>query len=124
GHGEGLGRVDLHDLRVGVRAADDVEIEHAGQLDVVHVRAPAANEARVFLALERVAHSSDVGRRAGLHQAPPCSAAAACWTALTMFTYPVQRQRLPEIARRMSSSLGFGCFSRKATLVISMPGVQ
>ena len=51
---------------------------------------------------------------------PPEIAAAACCTALTMFTYPVQRHRLPEMAQRISSSLGLGFFSRNALLVISM----
>src|ERR1700728_247268 len=32
---------------------------------------------------------------------------AAAFTALTMFTYPVQRQRLPASARRISRSVGF-----------------
>ena len=52
------------------------------------------------------------------------SFSAACCTALTMLTYPVQRQRFPEIASRISSSLGFLFRSSSATLVIIMPGVQ
>src|SRR2546428_243727 len=44
--------------------------------------------------------------------------------ALTMFTYPVHRQRLPEMPWRIWSSVGAGCFLRNAELVISMPGVQ
>ncbi len=75
GDRERLGRVDLDDLRVRVRAPHDVEVEHAGQLDVVDVRPLAADEARVLLALDRVAHAADLGRRArsvlGRHHAPP-----------------------------------------------------
>src|ERR1700704_3567979 len=41
-----------------------------------------------------------------------------------MFTYPVQRHRLPEIAWRISSSLGFLLRSSSALVVMSMPGVQ
>src|SRR3954447_24073470 len=41
-----------------------------------------------------------------------------------MFLYPVQRQMAPEIAVRISSSLGFGFSSSSARVVISIPGVQ
>ena len=50
--------------------------------------------------------------------------AAAVRTALTIFMYPVQRQRLPESAQRISSSVGSGLASSSATEVIIMPGVQ
>ena len=101
---EGLRRVDRLDRGVGVRAADDVEPEHARQDDVLDVLALAADEPRVFLALDRMAHAPDF--RGGLrlqlggHQATPSvvsaattgadsaadSVPAACWMALTMFT--------------------------------------
>ena len=41
-----------------------------------------------------------------------------------MFTYPVQRQRFPDIASRISASLGFALAASSAVPVISMPGVQ
>src|SRR5918995_1100256 len=41
-----------------------------------------------------------------------------------MFLYPVQRQIAPEIAVRISSSVGVGFSSSSARLVISIPGVQ
>ena len=41
-----------------------------------------------------------------------------------MFLYPVQRQIAPEIAVRISSSLGSGFSSSSARAVISIPGVQ
>ena len=101
---EGLRCVDRLDRGVGVRAADDVEPEHARQDDVLDVLALAADEPRVFLALDRMAHAPDF--RGGLrlqlggHQATPSvvsaattgadsaadSVPAACWMALTMFT--------------------------------------
>ena len=82
----------------------DVEPEHPRQDDVLDVFAPAADEPRVFLALDRMAHAPDF--RGGLwlhfggHQATPSvvsaattgadsaadSVPAACWMALTMFT--------------------------------------
>ena len=59
---------------------------------------------------------------------PPVSSSASCsaahWTAATMFLYPVQRQIAPEIAVRISASVGCGFSSSSARLVISIPGVQ
>jgi hypothetical protein len=86
GHRQRLAGIDLHDPGVGVRAADDVQVQHPGKLDVVDVGPSTADEARVLLALERVAHAADFGRRARVHHAPPAIFAAACWTALTMLT--------------------------------------
>ena len=87
--------IDGLDPRVRERAADDVQIEHARKLDVVHVVALAADEARVLLALHRVTHAAHFRRRLGCHGfSPPrryyadsCrSFAAACSIDLTMFT--------------------------------------
>jgi len=48
-----------------------------------------------------------VGRAAQFNGPLPCRTfSAAYWTALTILTYPVQRHRLPEIAQRISSSVG------------------
>jgi len=58
-HGERLRRVDLLDVRVGERAPDDVEIQHARKLDVVDIGALAADEAWVLLPLDRMPHASD-----------------------------------------------------------------
>ena len=52
------------------------------------------------------------------------SYSAAQRTALTMFLYPVQRQMAPEIAVRISWSVGSGFSSSSARAVINMPGVQ
>src|SRR5215208_2552414 len=41
-----------------------------------------------------------------------------------MFSYPVQRQRLPEMASRISRSVGLGFLSRNSVPVMIMPGVQ
>ena len=48
----------------------------------------------------------------------------AATTASTMFTYPVQRQMLPWIATRTSSSDGVGFDASSAVALISIPGVQ
>ena len=50
GVGLGRGHVDAHDGGVRHRRAEDREVQHAGQLDVVDVLAHAADEARVLLA--------------------------------------------------------------------------
>ena len=63
---EGLGRIDALDGRVGVRAADDVQPQLAGQVEVVDVLAGAADEARVLLALDGVTHAPDLGAGAEL----------------------------------------------------------
>ena len=101
---ERLRRVDRLDRGVGVRAADDVQPEHARQHDILDVLALAADEPRVLLALDRMPHAPDFGRglwlQIGGHQATPSvvsaattgadsaadSVPAACWMALTMFT--------------------------------------
>jgi hypothetical protein len=57
--GQGFCRVDLLDLRVGIGTPDDIEIEHARELNVVHVGAPASDEARILFALDRMPHASD-----------------------------------------------------------------
>ena len=57
----GRRRVDRADVGVGVRAAQDGEVGHPGQLDVVEVAALAGDEARVLDPLDGGAE--DVGRR-------------------------------------------------------------
>ena len=61
-----LGGVDRLDRGVGVGTPDDVEPELPRQVDVFDVFALAADEAWVFLALDRVAHATDLGAGAGL----------------------------------------------------------
>src|SRR6185437_6834656 len=100
GQRERLAGVNVEDFGVGVGAAGDVHIEHAGQLDVVHIVAAAAQEAGVFLALDAMAHAAYLGlrwrRHAWLTSAPtaaatgavsaPCIFFAAYWMDLTMLT--------------------------------------
>ena len=66
GHSGNGGRrllVDLRDLRVGVRAPRDVEVEHLRQDDVVDVVALAAQEAGVFLAEDGVSEAPALSHR-------------------------------------------------------------
>jgi hypothetical protein len=58
--------VDRDDARVGVRAAHDGRVQHAGQRDVADVAPLALHEPRVFLAQEPVAdelHAGSVAKR-------------------------------------------------------------
>ncbi len=71
GHRLGGAGVDRANVGVGVRAAEDGEVRHAGQLDVVEVAALAGDEARVLDPLDRCAQ--DVGG----HVVPPQAVAAA-----------------------------------------------
>ena len=86
---ERLGRVDRVDPRVGERAAQDRAVEHAGQPDVVEVRALAADEARVLLALQPAEADRSFLRVGDRHAHASCRVAASCSaaqrTAATMF---------------------------------------
>ena len=80
-----------------VRAAHDVEVQHARELHVVDEIPAAADEPGVFLALDRVADATQLYRT---HYALPAMAgsagvlallasriaALACWIDFTMFT--------------------------------------
>ena len=87
----GRRRVDVHDAGVRERAAQEREVQHPGQGDVLDVLPAALDEAVVLLALHAVADAADLGRgraRCVLlgrrHRAAP--SLAAHWIALTMFT--------------------------------------
>jgi hypothetical protein len=49
---------------------------------------------------------------------------AAVDIALTMRSYPVHLQRLPDIPSRISGSLGNGFSRRRASAAMTMPGMQ
>ena len=54
-----LAGVDLRDPRMRKRTADDVEIDHSRQLDVIDIMAFAAEEPWILFTLDRVPHTSD-----------------------------------------------------------------
>jgi hypothetical protein len=95
GHGLGLAGVDALDAGMAVGAAGEVAEQHAGQLEVVDIAAPALDEADVFLALPGAAQALKrcFAARAGFdgvrhHSAAslaPWSLVAAYWIAFTMF---------------------------------------
>ena len=61
GYGQRLGGINVLDGGMRIGAADDIEIQHAWQLDVIHVRALSPDKTRVFLALHGVTHATDFG---------------------------------------------------------------
>ena len=73
---ERLAGVDALDRRVRIRRAGDVEPQLAGQVDVVDVLAGAADEARILLALDRVAHATDLGAGPELAGVPSSSSSS------------------------------------------------
>src|SRR6476469_5665212 len=97
-----------------IRTANHVAIDHVWQVHVVNIISSALDKARILLALHAVAHAADFWTCL-LHHFPPCAIflEANC-TAFTMFWYPVQRQRLPEIPQRISASVGFEFFFNSA----------
>ena len=111
------GRVDRRDAGVRIRAADDRHEDHPVQLDVVDVRASAAKERIVLLALERRADEPRLGRG---HDPTPAAAA----TASTMLWYPVHRQRLPSSPLLIAARSPASPLSINETAAITIPGVQ
>ena len=104
GLGECGGSVDAADRGAGEVAADEARVQHAWQRNVVDVGAGAGEQARVLDSVHARTHVPRRGRCGGLDHrpSPPAGAPAACRTAFTMPWYPVQRQRLPDNASRMS----------------------
>ena len=75
GEGPRRGSVDVVDAGVGVGAAQDGHVRHAGELDVVEVLAVACDQARVFLALDARADElwRHTRRLCDSHVTPPVS---------------------------------------------------
>src|SRR4030095_9567950 len=68
----GLARVDLPDLRVRVRRAQEMRVRVIGRIDVVGVLSRAGEETVVFLALDRRADDALLGgTHGGVLLAPP-----------------------------------------------------
>ena len=116
--------IDRRDFRVGKRAAHHGEVQHAGQHHVVGITGASGDEPLIFLTGPRGADLGDG------HATPPtCTEAsafafAAVLTALTMFWYPVQRQRLPSRPSRIACSSGSGCSRSRSIDAMIIPGVQ
>ena len=122
GMGPGGADVEARDPRPGIGAAHERDVERVGERDVVDEGALAAEQSRVDCPLDP---RSECARGHRLPY-PVGMFSAALRTAATMFWYPVQRQRLPESARRMPSSERSGVppSSNMPTMFMIMPGVQ
>src|SRR5690606_25703595 len=106
--------VDLEEAGVGVRAAEERDLVGV-VAEVVEVASAARDETGILAALDRGTELAG-GHRLSLSSLWAVSAAggsaserfssAARRTDLTMFWYPVHRQRLPETASRASPSVG------------------
>src|SRR5689334_231133 len=119
---------------MSVGTAHNVAIKHSWQLHIIDIIALPTDVTSIFLTL--ISFTEPMYMRSfARHYAPPspeatgrcfapCSFSAAYSMALTIFTYPVQRQRLPEIPTRISCSVGVGLRCSSATPAIIMPGVQ
>ena len=128
--GERAGDVDRRDAGVGVRAAEDGEVQRAGDLDVVRELGFAGEERGVFAPQQPLAeHTRRFGSSSSCRGPLPigwstCYWPAAASTDSTMLWYPVQRHRLPSSPMRTSCSVGFGFSFSRLVAAITMPGVQ
>src|SRR5262249_26931232 len=123
----GLRRVDRDDAGVRVRAPQHLADELARQVEVgAEPRAPGDLVDAVRADRARPDRALSVGSvRAVLgHGYPFLNVAAASFTALTILSYPVHRQRFPASQKRISCSLGSGERSSSALLATRKPGVQ
>ena len=117
GHRQRRRDVDLDDPRVWVGAPERVPPEHPGRLEVARVGELALHLRRAVGPGDAIPDpAGDRGRRRRAHDA------AACRTASKILAYPVQRQRLPESASRISSSEGAGFASSRSTVATTRPG--
>ena len=133
--------VDTGDAGMRDGTAQDRQVLHPGQHEVVGPPGAAGDQMLVFLAQPGLADfrfgggghrtppavsafAASVGRRRRRSVAPPRSRCAASCTALTMFWYPVQRHRLPSRPCRTVSSSGSGSSASRSSVCMIMPGVQ
>ncbi len=129
----GLRGVDGGDPGVRHGRADEVGVPHPSLPGVVRERALALEQPPVLLPRDARAGplAEPVDPLGGLDGRLACrppahfdTSSAAASIDLTTLTYPVQRQTLPRIPRRMSASEGRGLSRRRAVVDIRSPGVQ
>ena len=109
----GTRQIDRADARVRDRAPDESRMQHARQFEIGD-ELPLAGQQPPILAPQQ--RPADV-RRSGFAHSWALSvlrriSSAPALTALTIFTYPVQRQSTAEIASRIASSVGAGLIFR------------
>ncbi len=103
GHTDRPRDVDRRDARMGVRTAHRVAPEHPCRLQVAGIGELPGDLRNAVDTRNALTDASELEFRRG---GPAHNDAAAIRTASKILAYPVQRQRLPESASRMSSSLG------------------
>src|SRR5882762_7064684 len=102
-----------------VRTAQGVAPEHPGGLQVARVGELACDFRDPIGAGNALADAPELQFRRDAH-----NDAAAIRTASKIFAYPVQRQRFPDRASRMSSSLGYTLRASRSAVATTSPGVQ
>src|SRR3990172_350001 len=129
-------RVEAFDLGMRVRASKYRHVEHARKPDIVHVLAEPANQTRIFAPLNPGTDGFAYWHRVSkfwitiayclllfllafcvICFAAICTASTICW-------YPVQRQRFPSRAWRISASVGCGFRLSSWYADRIIPGVQ
>ena len=133
------GRVKVLDSAMADGAAENATVEHVRQLHIGRKLGAAHNLLHGVLFDNAFAQDGpvvltgdgDIHRAFFLysdfcffHSLTPPFASRAISTALMILLYPVQRQRLPDMARRISSSVASGFLSSSALAERTMPGVQ
>ena len=111
--------VDPGDTRVRMRAADGLPPEHPCDVQIARVL-ELARDLRHGIAADRGRLGVAPLQRARRSAHEP----AARWTASRIFWYPVQRQRFPESASRISSSVGSAVRLSRSAVATTSPGVQ
>ena len=90
-----LAHIDADKAAVCMDAANDGDMKHPGERDVIHKERLTAKQPRVLGALDALAEKTRVhARPVGVE----AIRSAARRTAATMLWYPVQRHRLPDSA--------------------------
>ena len=103
-----------------VRAADGVAPEHPGRVEVARV-GELARDLRHRVGAARAGHGAPTSQRRASRRSsarPPRARRRGSSGS------PVQRQRFPESASRISSSLGSGTRRRRSAAATTKPGVQ
>src|SRR5207249_10690515 len=104
------------DARVRVRAPQRVAPHHAGRLQVARVRELPGDLRDSVLTRDNLADAAEL--ELDVH------VPAANRTASKIFASPVQRQRWPDRASRISSPFGLALCASRSTAATTRPGVQ
>ena len=113
--------VDTDDLRMGIGAAQQLAVQHAGQA-VINDIVFAARYLVISIGTYDI--FTDNIQLSHIPVLPVYQPAAAICTASIIFWYPVHLHRFPEMPLRMASSSGSGFSASNCLAAIMMPQVQ